>query len=58
MRVLSAGFIEAYLSAAGESVLGCAGAYQIEGLGAHLFAAVEGDHWTILACRCSARSKP
>lgn len=48
MRPLSQDFITAYLNAAGGAVLGCAGAYQIEGLGAHLFSAIEGDHWTIL----------
>jgi len=48
MRDLSDEFIAAYLAASCDSVLGSAGAYQIEGLGAHLFSAVEGDHWTIL----------
>ncbi|HXY57668.1 MAG TPA: Maf family protein [Methylocystis sp.] len=48
MRPLGEEFIAAYLATVGEATLGCAGAYQIEGLGAHLFSAVEGDHWTIL----------
>jgi septum formation protein len=48
MRELSNDFIDAYLAETRESALESAGAYQIEGLGAHLFTAVEGDHWTIL----------
>jgi septum formation protein len=48
MRPLSADFLEAYLEAVGEAALGSAGAYQIEGLGVHLFSAISGDHWTIL----------
>ena len=37
-----------YLAAAGPDVLGCVGAYQIEGLGAQLMARVEGDLPTVL----------
>ena len=48
MRVLSENFIEAYLDMAGDAVLSSVGAYQLEGLGVHLFEAVEGDHSTIL----------
>jgi septum formation protein len=48
MRDLSPAFIEAYLDAAGGSVETSAGAYQIENFGAHLFAKVEGDQWTIM----------
>jgi len=48
MRALSDAFIEAYLDAAGEAILGSVGAYQIEGLGLHLFAAIEGQHTTIM----------
>ena len=33
---------------AGDVLLGSAGAYRIEGLGIHLFEAIEGDHSTIL----------
>jgi septum formation protein len=47
-RVLSADFIARYLAAAGEAVLGSVGAYQLEGLGVHLFDKIEGDHATIL----------
>ncbi len=48
MRPLSADFIEAYLDAAGEAVLGSVGAYQIEGLGVHLFDKIEGQHSVIM----------
>ncbi len=48
MRALSEDFIAAYLDAMGDAVLTTAGAYQVEGLGAHLFASVQGDHWTII----------
>jgi septum formation protein len=48
MRELSRDFLRAYLKAVGESALGSAGAYQIEGLGVHLFSHIAGDHWTIL----------
>ena len=44
MRELSEDFIETYLDAAGEAVLGSVGAYQIEGLGLHLFERIEGQH--------------
>ncbi len=40
--------LQRYLDAAGESIYGCVGAYQIEGLGAALFEAIEGDHFTIM----------
>jgi septum formation protein len=48
LRPLSADFIEAYLDAAGEVVLGSVGAYQIEGLGIHLVERIEGEHSVIL----------
>jgi septum formation protein len=48
MRPLSEPFIDAYLDAMGDKVLSSAGAYQVEGLGAYLFSAVDGDHWTIM----------
>ncbi len=48
MRPLSDEFIRAYLEAAGAEALGSVGAYQLEGLGAQLFARVEGDYFTIL----------
>ena len=48
LRRLDEAFIDAYLAAVGDVALKCAGAYQIEGLGAHLFERIAGDHWTIL----------
>lgn len=48
MRQLSEEFIDAYLAEIGEQALTSAGAYQVEGLGAHLFKKIVGDHWTIL----------
>ena len=48
MRPLSDSEISAYLDAAGEAVTTSVGAYQLEGLGVHLFERIEGDHFTIL----------
>lgn len=48
MRGLSPDWIAAYVEAAGPAIRGSVGAYQIEGLGAQLFEAIEGDHFTIL----------
>jgi len=48
MRVLNDDMIEAYLDAAGDQVLSSVGAYQLEGLGAHLFERIEGDWFSIL----------
>jgi septum formation protein len=48
MRQLGAAEIEAYLDQAGEAVTTSVGAYQLEGLGVHLFERIEGDHFTIL----------
>jgi septum formation protein len=48
MRPLGEREIEAYLDRAGEAVTTSVGAYQLEGLGVHLFERIEGDHFTIL----------
>jgi septum formation protein len=48
MRPLSGDEIRSYLDAAGEAVTTSVGAYQLEGLGVHLFERIEGDHFTIL----------
>lgn len=48
MRPLGESFIAGYLEIIGERALASAGAYQVEGVGAHLFSAVIGDHWTIM----------
>jgi septum formation protein len=48
MRSLSEPFLDAYLDAAGAAVTATVGAYQVERLGIHLFARIDGDHFTIL----------
>jgi len=48
MRPLSEAFLDAYLAYAGERVSKSVGAYQLEGLGVHLFEKVDGDHFTVL----------
>jgi septum formation protein len=48
MRRFSDSFLDAYLDAAGNTVLASVGAYQLEGLGVQLFARVEGDFFAIL----------
>ncbi|MFI4999982.1 MAG: Maf family protein [Reyranellales bacterium] len=48
MRPFNEAFIDGYLARAGEGVLASVGAYQLEGLGAHLFSRVDGDYFTIL----------
>jgi septum formation protein len=48
MRPLSEVDIEAYLDEAGQDVTSSVGAYQLEGLGVHLFDHIEGDFFTIL----------
>jgi septum formation protein len=47
-RTFGARFIETYLASAGEAALASVGAYQLEGLGVHLFERIDGDHATIL----------
>jgi septum formation protein len=48
MRPLSEAFVERYLDAVGDDALSSVGGYQLEGIGAQLFARVEGDFFTIL----------
>lgn len=48
MRPLSEAFIAQYLAAEGDKILGCVGAYRLEGLGAQLFERIEGDYFTVL----------
>lgn len=48
VRDFSNAFLDAYLAAEGEGLLSCVGAYRLEGMGAQLFEAVEGDYFTVL----------
>jgi septum formation protein len=48
MRNLSAAFLDRYMDAVGDAAVESVGAYQLEKLGIHLFARVDGDHFTIL----------
>lgn len=48
MRDFTPEFAGRYLADAGDQVLQSVGAYQLEGLGVHLFESVEGDFFTIL----------
>jgi septum formation protein len=48
MRDFSDRFLEDYLDMTGPAALASVGAYQLEGIGIHLFEKVEGDYFTIL----------
>ena len=48
MRMLSDAFIEAYVARHWDDIRHCVGCYQIERVGAQLFARVEGSHFTII----------
>jgi septum formation protein len=48
MRRLGEAEIDVYLDEAGGAVTSSVGAYQLEGLGVHLFERIDGDHFTIL----------
>ena len=48
MRDFSDAFLDAYLAAEGEGLLTSVGSYRLEGMGAQLFEAVEGDYFTVL----------
>ncbi|CCD87334.1 putative maf-like protein [Bradyrhizobium sp. ORS 285] len=48
MRTLTESEIASYLDTAGPPVMSSVGAYQLEGLGVHLFDRIDGDHFTIL----------
>ena len=48
MRKISDRFIDDYLDMAGTAALASVGAYQLEGIGIHLFERVEGDYSPIL----------
>lgn len=48
VRDFSDAFLDAYLAAEGEALLACVGSYRLEGMGAQLFARIEGDYFTVL----------
>jgi septum formation protein len=48
MRDFSDRFLDEYLDMAGNAAMSSVGAYQLEGIGIHLFEKVEGDYFTIL----------
>lgn len=48
MRAFSDAFLEDYLERGGERLFASVGAYQLEGLGAHLFERVDGDYFSVL----------
>lgn len=48
VRDFSDAFLEAYLEAEGEGLLASVGSYRLEGMGAQLFEAVDGDYFTVL----------
>ena len=48
MRDFSDAFLDAYLAAEGEGLLGSVGSYRLEGMGSQLFEAVDGDYFTVL----------
>lgn len=48
MRPFSEAFLDHYLTQVGDLVLTSVGCYHLEGMGAQLFARVEGDYFTVL----------
>ncbi|MEP4378082.1 MAG: Maf family protein [Alphaproteobacteria bacterium] len=48
MRTLSEGFIERYVATAGAAACRSVGAYEMEGMGPHLFSTIDGDFFDIL----------
>jgi septum formation protein len=48
MREFSDVFLDRYLAAEGAAVLSSVGAYRLEGMGAQLFARIEGDYFSVL----------
>lgn len=48
MRGFSDVFLDAYLSAEGDALTTTVGAYRLEGVGVHLFDAVQGEHAAVL----------
>ena len=48
MRPFSDAFLDSYMAAEGSALLGCVGAYRLEGLGVQLFERLKGDYFTVL----------
>lgn len=48
MRNFSDAFLDSYLDAEWPAISGCVGCFRLEGLGAQLFARIEGSHFTVL----------
>lgn len=48
MRWFSDAFLQAYIAAEGEVLLGSVGAYRLEGRGVQLFSRIVGDHFAVL----------
>lgn len=48
MRRFSDDFLDVYLAAEGEALLGSVGCYRLEGMGSQLFDRIEGDYFTVL----------
>ncbi|MBN9563650.1 MAG: Maf family protein [Alphaproteobacteria bacterium] len=48
MRDFSDEFLDAYLTAEGDALTACVGAYRLEGMGVQLFDRIEGDYFSIL----------
>jgi len=48
VRPFGEAFLDDYLARLGEDVLSTVGGYRLEGLGAQLFARVDGDHFSVL----------
>jgi septum formation protein len=47
MRDFTDGFLDEYVAAEGEALLGSVGAYRLEGPGVQLFSRIDGDHFAI-----------
>ena len=48
MRPFSEAFLDAYLAAEGDALLGSVGAYRLEAMGVQLFEAIDGEHSAVL----------
>jgi len=48
MRNFSESFLDTYLAAVGDAILGSPGGYHLEGMGSQLFETIDGDYFTIL----------